>query len=242
MNLLAQKFHCLIVAAGSGERMGANLPKQYISIGNQTLLELSLQPFLGVEEIQEVLVVLAAGDTQFSKLPIARHPKIRTVVGGKARCHSVLAGLNALCETADESDWVMVHDAARPNISTEDIYRLMNVVADHPVGGLLGVPVADSLKKVNAAQAVEVDLPRDQVWRAFTPQCFRLGLLKQSLESALEEGELVSDEASAVSRMGVQPLMVEGRADNIKVTRPSDLQMLKAFKEAELEIDSALPA
>ena len=121
----------------------------------------------------------------------------------------------------------MVHDAARPNITLEDLKRLISTVGDHAVGGLLGSPVSDSLKVVDQNNSIITEATREQIWRAFTPQMFRLGLLQTALHQVIQEGQAITDEASAVRRMGQQPIMVSGRSDNIKVTTPADYLMMK---------------
>ncbi len=141
----------------------------------------------------------------------------------------MLNGLTALADRATENDWVLVHDAARPCLRAEDVDRLLLRLSGHPVGGLLGMPVRDTMKRSDAAGAVIETVPRDRLWHAFTPQIFRFGLLRTALADALSRGRLVTDEASAVELAGHRPLMVEGHADNIKITQPSDLNLAAFF-------------
>ena len=227
MSIRAQKYFCVVVAAGIGQRMRGVVPKQYLPLANRTLLEWSVKPFLALPEIEQVVVVLSANDPWFPGLILAQHPKIKAVVGGLERYQSVLSGLKALSTKANENDWVMVHDAARPNITLEDLEQLISTVGDHAIGGLLGVPVSDSLKYIDQQHTVVNEVARESIWRALTPQMFRFNLLLTSLQTLAEQGISVSDEASALGRFGHQCLMVLGRSDNIKVTTPADYEMME---------------
>jgi len=137
----------------------------------------------------------------------------------------VLNALDLLAQEADAADWVLVHDAARPCLRRDDLDRLLAALPDHLVGGLLGVPVRDTMKQVTEGSAVRRTVPRDALWHAFTPQMFRLGLLHQALRAALDQDRSVTDDASAVELLGLEPRLVEGHADNIKITRPEDLTL-----------------
>lgn len=227
MNSTVPQYHCILVAAGSGHRMGIHQPKQYLKVAGRTLLEWSAQPFLVSPLVSQVIVVIAKEDTFFSHLPLANHAKVRSVVGGQERYQSVLSGLNALSGAVQSSDWVLVHDAARPNLSLEDLHDLMATVGDHDVGGILGTPVTDSLKRVNADHRIQEEVARDSIWRALTPQLFRFGLLHNALREVTHLGSLPTDESAAVGRLGYSPLVVRGRSDNIKVTTQEDYEILK---------------
>jgi len=223
------RFWAVIPAAGSGSRMGATLPKQYLTLSGQPLLTHTVTRLAGHPLIQGVMVVLAADDQHFHKLPFSAKRSLFTTTGGAERCHSVLSGLRALMAHARDDDWVLVHDAARPCVRGEDITRLIETLRDHAVGGLLGLPVADTMKRTDAEGNVIATVPRDGLWRALTPQMFRLGLLRQALEEALRKGLLVTDEAQAMEAAGHVPRMVEGHADNIKITRPQDLTLADLY-------------
>jgi 2-C-methyl-D-erythritol 4-phosphate cytidylyltransferase len=192
--------------------MGINRPKQYLPLRGRTILEWSLAPFLDHDQIDGVVLVLAKSDQEYSKLPIARHPKIVTTHGGVARADSVRAGLEV---------FVMVHDAARPCVEWDDIERLREE-ADDEHGGLLALPVTDTLKKSKQGK-VSSTVDRAFIWRAQTPQIFRLDLLANSLKECAERGFEVTDEASAMERAGYTPRLVRGRDSNIKVTYAEDL-------------------
>ncbi|WP_040261115.1 2-C-methyl-D-erythritol 4-phosphate cytidylyltransferase [Pseudomonas massiliensis] len=221
-------FWVVIPAAGVGSRMGADRPKQYLSLAGKTLIEHTLECFLGHPDLRGLVVSLAAQDPWWPGLACAGHPSIHRAEGGKERCDSVLAALLKLNELgAGSRDWVLVHDAARPNLAANDLERLLSELAHDEVGGLLAVPARDTLKRVDATGRVAETLDRSLVWHAFTPQMFRLGPLQRALADAMVAGVTITDEASAMEWAGHAPRLIEGRADNIKVTRPEDLAWLK---------------
>lgn len=219
------KYPAVIPAAGIGRRMGASVPKQYLGLAGRPVIEWSLGLFLDHPQISEVSVALDPEDRFWSCTAFADHPRIRRVDGGSERCHSVLNALDLLTQTADAAGWVLVHDAARPCLRRDDLDRLLAVLPDHPVGGLLGVPVRDTMKQAAAGGTIGRTVPRDALWHAFTPQAFRLGLLRQALRTALDRNHLITDDAAAVELLGLGPRLVEGHADNIKITRPEDLPL-----------------
>jgi len=222
---VSERFWAVVPAAGVGRRMGGEVPKQYLELLGRRVIDHSLRRLLGHPLIEAAYVALSPEDAYWSSCEHASDPRVVRVPGGVERCHSVVNALSALKAVAAEEDWVLVHDAARPCLTAEDLDCLVSTLRDHPVGGLLGVPVHDTLKRVLAGGEVEETVPRRDLWQAYTPQMFRLGLLTRSLEQALEKGELVTDDASAVELAGHRPRMVEGHAGNIKITRPSDLAL-----------------
>lgn len=223
-----RQFWAVIPAAGVGKRMQADRPKQYLQLHGKTVLEHTLSRFLNHPRIAGVVVALSDGDPYWQRLAIS-HPKLRLAIGGEERCHSVLNALHALQADAGEEDWVLVHDAARPCLRREDLEHLLDVLADHPVGGLLGLPVADTMKRTAVDDTVIETVPREHLWRALTPQMFHFGELHQALSKALECQQLVTDEASAMELVGKAPKMVEGHGDNIKITRPQDLPLAELY-------------
>ncbi len=221
-------FWVVIPAAGVGSRMRADRPKQYLQLGGRSIIEHTLDCFLDHPTLAGVTVCIAPNDPYWPNLPCASDPRIQRAAGGRERCDSVLNGLRRLGELgANEYDWVLVHDAARPNLAREDLDRLLLELADDSVGGLLAVPARDTLKRVGLDGRVVETVDRSVIWQAFTPQMFRLGMLRDALEGALEAAALVTDEASALEWAGHAPKVVEGRADNLKVTRPEDLDWLE---------------
>ena len=223
-----QQFWAVIPAAGVGKRMGSDVPKQYLPLHGKTVIEHTLDRFLDHPAIAGVVVAISAGDEYWAELGLSM-PHLHVVTGGTERCHSVLNALDYLEGIAKATDWVLVHDAARPCLRDTDVQQLIDTLAEHAVGGLLGLPVSDTVKRTDASGRVETTVPRDNLWRALTPQMFRLGDLRQALSAALEQGVLVTDDASAMEFVGKAPLMVEGHADNIKITRPQDLPLAELY-------------
>ena len=224
----APAFWVVIPAAGVGARMQADRPKQYLSLAGRSILEHTLDCFLDHPGLKGMVVCLAAADPYWPELVCAADPRIQRAEGGSERADSVLSGLRALAGLgARDQDWVLVHDAARPNLAREDLQRLLEALADDPVGGLLALPARDTLKRAQPDGRVLETVDRSHVWQAFTPQMFRFGTLQQALSSALKEGATITDEASAIELYGLAPRLIEGRADNLKVTRPEDLQLLR---------------
>jgi 2-C-methyl-D-erythritol 4-phosphate cytidylyltransferase len=219
----------VIPAAGSGSRMGGDRPKQYLPLAGKTVIEHVLDRFLAHPAISGIVVALADGDPWRERLARAGEPPVMTVTGGPERHHSVLNALHRLHMLAHPDDWVLVHDAARPCLRASDIDRLIDEVRDHPVGGLLGLPVADTLKRIDHNHEVIGTLNRDNVWYASTPQMFRLGELTAAIERAIREKAAITDEAGAIERTARMPRMVIGSADNIKITRPADLALAEQF-------------
>jgi len=205
--------------------MGASVPKQYLDLAGRPVIEWSLGLFLDHPQISGVSVALDPEDRFWPRTAFADHPRVRRVDGGTERCHSVLNALDLLAQAADAADWVLVHDAARPCLRRDDLDRLLAALPGHPVGGLLGVPVRDTMKQATAGGTIGRTVPRDALWHAFTPQAFRLGLLRRALRTALDRNHLVTDDAAAVELLGLEPRLVEGHADNIKITRPEDLPL-----------------
>lgn len=233
----AQKYWAVVPAAGVGKRMGAAIPKQYLQLHGRTVIEHTLGRLCKHPQIEAVVVSLGGEDEHWPTLSLLQQEKqkVMTTVGGAERCHSVYNGLLKLADRADDDDWVLVHDAARPCLHRSDIDRLINTLAGHLVGGLLGVPVADTMKRTNSSGDVIDTVSRDNLWRAMTPQMFRYGLLKQALADAVNSNVLVTDEAAAIERAGHTPRMVECRADNIKITRPEDLTLAEMYMARQEE-------
>lgn len=224
------RYWAVIPAAGIGKRMQTTMPKQYLCIGGKTILEHTLAHFLVHPNIIGLVVVIAATDNIWEDLAISAHPKITTVHGGMERCHSVLNGLIALTSAhASASDWVLVHDAVRPCIRKTDIDKLINVLADHQIGGLLGVPVRDTLKHADGSDIIQATIERNHLWHALTPQMFRLDILTQALQDTISKNHLVSDEAQAIELSDLPARIIEGCADNIKITSANDLEQAKLY-------------
>jgi 2-C-methyl-D-erythritol 4-phosphate cytidylyltransferase len=199
-------------------------PKQYLQLAGRSVIEWALAPFLERSDCERIVVVLAEQDRHWSELPLARHPRISTAMGGTERVDSVRAGLRALVALADDDDWVLVHDAARPCLRATDLSRLIDELADDGVGGLLAAPVVDTLKRSDANDRVQATVSRESLWRALTPQMFRYGVLDRALRAVGDSGSAPTDEAQAVEALGLQPRLVRGDPDNIKITLPEDIE------------------
>lgn len=217
----------VVPAAGTGRRMGANVAKQYLSLLGRPLLAHALETLCAAPRIEAVVLVIAADDMRWPEA-VPADARLLTAIGGAERCHSVLNGLLRLADRAAPDDWVLVHDAARPCLSHEELDALFAALERDPVGGLLAVPVADTLKAADEGGRVLRTLPRDSLWRALTPQMFRYGLLRDALTAAIGAGVMVTDEAAAMERAGHRPALVAGRAANLKVTGPEDLALAEA--------------
>ena len=215
----------LIPAAGSGSRMGAATPKQYAPLAGRPLIHHAVHRLCAHPLIEQVFVVLLPGDTRFSACDwSACGDKLSALYcGGETRAASVFNGLLAANDAIDGTDWVLVHDAARPCLRATDIDRLIAEVGDSEVGGLLAVPVADTLKRANAEHEAVQTEARDHLWQAQTPQMFRYRVLIEALRRA--DIAAVTDEASAVEQTGAKPKLVRGSTTNLKVTYPEDLEL-----------------
>lgn len=224
---MAERIWFVIAAAGASTRFGGATPKPWIRIGGRSLLEHSLRALSGAPGVAGGVVVTAPGDRRFRRLRPAARRGIVAVAGGPTRALSVSNGLRALV-TAEPEDWVLVHDAARPCLPRRDLLGLIAECRRDPVGGLLALPVADTLKQADDEGRSARTLPRERIWRAQTPQMFRHGQLVRALAHALAEGFDVTDEAAAIEGLGLRPRLVEGSALNIKVTRPGDLALAQA--------------
>jgi 2-C-methyl-D-erythritol 4-phosphate cytidylyltransferase len=237
VNVIPDRLWALIPCAGSGSRSGAQGPKQYQLLAGQTMVLHTLAAFEAVAALAGILVVVAADDSVLD-FPVlsgpweAGHSRIqRKGVGGATRAASVCNGLQSLqLAGAADSDWVLVHDAARCLITPAQIEALIAACRSDPVGGLLALPLPDTLKQQSdASTRVAATLPRGDKWLAQTPQMFRLGALLQALRHT---GDAVTDESSAIEAMGGQPLLVAGSAQNFKVTYPSDFALAEAVLRA----------
>ncbi len=225
------KFWAVVPAAGVGKRMQADRPKQYLELAGQTVLQCTLTRLLSAKVFSAVSVAISKEDPFWPNLDISRHEQVITAQGGKERADSVLSGLRAIREQAHDNDWVLVHDAARPCLTVEDILHLIDSLKNDEVGGILALSSHDTLKHVDG-RTIKKTIDRSHVWRALTPQMFRYGDLKRVLEQT-EGNPAITDEASAFEIQGLQPKIVEGRPDNIKITRPEDLALAQFYLEQQ---------
>ncbi|MFT4198300.1 MAG: 2-C-methyl-D-erythritol 4-phosphate cytidylyltransferase [Pseudoxanthomonas sp.] len=216
-------FWVVVPAAGHGRRFGGGLPKQYVRAGGRPLLEWTLSTLLSHPQIAGAVVALAADDADWPGWSELEGKPVLTCTGGDTRAASVLAALQVLPDSVRDDDFVLVHDAARPNLSHADLSALIGRGREDPVGALLAAPVRDTLKRAGDDGGVDATEPRERLWRALTPQMFRRLQLTRALDEAAGAGVEVTDEAMALERAGLRPLLVEGSEDNFKVTTPADL-------------------
>ncbi len=225
------KFWAVVPAAGVGKRMNADRPKQYLELAGFMVIEQTLGRLLQADVFSKIAVAISVEDPYWPELGIANHELIITAPGGKERADSVLSGLKSIRDQANDDDWVLVHDAARPCLTASDIRLLIDTLINDDVGGILALSSHDTLKSVQDGNILDT-LDRRTIWKALTPQMFRYGMLKSALEDTA--GNLrVTDEASALELMGFTPKIVEGRPDNIKITRPEDLALAQFYMEQQ---------
>ncbi len=218
--------------------MQSKTPKQYLNLNGSPVISYTLNRFLEHKSILGVVVALDPDDQYWEKISEKNHQKIHRTDGGESRAETVLKALHYLQFHANNEDWVLVHDAARPCLRREELNLLVEEVQMPGCnGGLLAVPVHDTIKKgdVNALSIETVD--RNNLWYAQTPQCFRFALLKQALEDALDENLTITDDASAMEYIGIKPKLFEGRSDNIKITRPADLKLAEIYLSLQNQED-----
>lgn len=218
----SNRVWAVVPAAGSGQRMGETIPKQYLKIRNKTLIEHTLDLLVGAAKIDHVLVCTAPDDELWPALNL----NFETTLGGDSRAQSVMNGLLAIADRAKPDDWVLVHDAARPCLGLGDLNRFIDQVSYHPVGGIMAMPCKDTLKLAKPGRnEIAETIDRSLVWQAQTPQMFRYQLLREALSQALAKQHVVTDEASAMELAGYSPLLIAGDASNLKVTTPEDLKL-----------------
>ena len=220
-------FSIVVPAAGVGSRMGAACPKQYLPLCGKFLIEHTLERLLTHPRVERVIVAISASDSFFPTLAVADHPRLQVTVGGAERADSVLQGLSLV-----SSEWVMVHDAARPCITHQDIDLLIRECVK-PDGAILGSLVRDTMKRSDPDGFIQKTVAREQLWHALTPQFFPTQSLINAISSAKLQGISITDESSAMEFAGFKPKMVEGRADNIKVTRPEDLTLAALYLQQQ---------
>lgn len=219
----SQSFVVILPAAGVGKRMQAQCPKQYLPLNGTSLLEQTVERILSHPLISHIVMPLSKDDGYFASTSLVNNPRVKRVDGGKERVDSVLNGLKDI--TSETYPWVLVHDAARPCLTHEDIDKLISACVSSQQGGLLAYPVRDTMKQSNSAQTVESTIDRSKLWHALTPQMYKTQDLYQAIVQSQTLGVEITDESSAIEAIGLPSQLVEGRSDNIKVTRPDDLLM-----------------
>lgn len=221
------RYHVIIPAAGNGSRMGAEAPKQYLSLQGKPLIQHVIKVFDQATKISSINVILSQEDAHWRSTYLHLSNKMHVhYCGGQTRAVSVLNGLKAIVDNVQEDDWILVHDAARPGLSNLLLNQLLETLAMDDVGGLLALPLADTLKRADSGQRVASTVPRNDLWQAQTPQMFRYAILKKALT---EFNGTPTDEAEAVEALGLKPKLVPGELRNLKVTYPQDLAVLTAL-------------
>ena len=216
----------VVPAAGIGSRMQTECPKQYLKIGDKTILEHAVASLMAHPRVAHVVIAISPTDSWFASLPLASNPNITVINGGAQRADSVLAGLNVV----KNAQWVLVHDAARPCLHQDDLARLLDITETSKIGGILAAPVRDTMKRGEPGKGlIAHTVDREDLWHALTPQLFPLELLRSCLQRALDEHASITDEASALEYCGFHPELISARADNIKVTRPEDLALAEFY-------------
>ncbi|HTX24987.1 MAG TPA: 2-C-methyl-D-erythritol 4-phosphate cytidylyltransferase [Steroidobacteraceae bacterium] len=233
-------YWLIMPAAGSGQRAGGRQPKQYTEILGRTVIEWALDPFAGDARCAGMVVALAAGDRAWAHVARRGLSRVETTEGGATRSESVRRALAALAGRLSERDWVLVHDAARPCLPRADLDRLLEECRDHPLGGLLAAPVADTLKRCASDASVEQTIDRTGLWRALTPQMFRYGPLCAALDAAAAAGRSPTDESQALEWTGARPARILGSARNIKITTPEDLALAGALLGRQQAVESTM--
>lgn len=229
---MKEELWALVPASGIGSRMKSDRPKQYLQIHNRYILDHTLSRLLSVPNLTGIMLVLSDDDPFWPRSNFANHPKVHTATGGLERFNSVLNGLHELEGVASDEAWVMVHDAARPCVRVSDIEHLIDLSKTCD-GGLLGLPAKDTIKLVTSDNKVKTTIDRSKIWMAYTPQMFRIGQLRSAIEQAIQKKEMITDDASAMELAGYEPVMVEGAADNIKITHPEDLVLAQWYLEQQ---------
>ena len=223
------KYWVIIPAAGTGQRMGGDTPKQYVSVCGKTVIEHTINNFIDRKEIESICVSISKSDKYWSTLPISKNKKIITTVGGSERYQSVYNGLSAIKDEADNDDWVLVHDAVRPCLTKSVIDRLITEISSDVVGGILALPCTETMKRINDRNQIEETVNRESIWRAQTPQMFKYGKLFSAIKKVIDENIFITDEAMAMEFSNYKPVVILGDENNIKITHKIDLKQLELF-------------
>ena len=230
-----EKYWAIVPAAGVGRRMGGNIPKQYLDLAGEAVLLRTMKRLASCAGVSGLFLGVSAADSYWQALSFSA-PWLKSVCdGGEERSDTVSLILDDMSGTVEECDWVLVHDAVRPCVSHKDILQLMHLASQQD-GGLLGLPITDTVKHADSADSVTKTISREGLWRAQTPQMFRYGELRQALQNAKDNDLLVTDEASAMEYAGFHPLMVQGCSDNIKITVPGDMELADIFFRLQEEL------
>ena len=224
-----EKLWAVVPAAGQGRRVSGAIPKQYREIAGMPVLAHTLKRLAAVRQIDATFVGISETDSHWHNLPLPPGMQVACYTGGQSRAETVWLGLQALQACVGTSDWILVHDAARPCVQVEDIDALISAVIPSLDGGLLAVPVTDTIKVANQDSTTKRTMERRMLWRAQTPQLFRFSVLYSALQAVVHDLESISDESAAVEKLGLKPLIVQSAERNIKITNDKDLQLAEFF-------------
>ncbi|MCV2506172.1 MAG: 2-C-methyl-D-erythritol 4-phosphate cytidylyltransferase [Candidatus Lightella neohaematopini] len=227
-NKMFPDITAIVAAAGTGKRMNISIPKQYLTIANKTVLEHVIDTLLLVQCIKNIIIVINSNDYYFNKLSLSKNSKLTVIHGGISRFYSVINALRYIKYTK----WVIVHDAVRPCLHKDDLYKLLLITNYSTIGGILAIPVTNTIKVVNINNNIKLvnnTLNRNKLWQALTPQIFNFELLKYCFEQILKENISVTDESSVLEYFGYKPIVIHGRSDNIKITNKSDIILIKNY-------------
>lgn len=229
----SQQIWAIVPAAGIGARMLSDRPKQYLRLDDKLVIEHTLHRLASHPKVAGLIVAIAENDPYWPTLTFDLKCPLYQVTGGAERADSVFNAIQKLSTLRKDNPWVLVHDAARPCLRHKDIDQMIAELTNHDVGGILGIPVNDTVKRVSAGHEITETVCRQGLWRASTPQMFRLQTLKDALQGAKQQQLTVTDEASAIELSGLKPMMVEGHSDNIKITVPQDLALASLFLQLQ---------
>ncbi|MBT3206334.1 MAG: 2-C-methyl-D-erythritol 4-phosphate cytidylyltransferase [Gammaproteobacteria bacterium] len=219
----SSQYWVVIPATGIGQRMKTACPKQYIQLSDKSILEHTLDNLLSHPRVTGAVVIINKNDEYWEKLNYEHDKPVLLCIGGEQRHHSVYNGLFRLKQHTEDNPYVLIHDAVRPFVSHDDLNLLLDALDESDDGALLAVPVADTLKFANDNQVVKTTHSRDNLWRAFTPQAFKLDKISSALENVINNNLEITDDSSAMELMGARPKLVPGDVQNIKITTPQDL-------------------
>lgn len=229
-----EKFWVVIPNAGIGDRFGTETPKQYVRIHGKTVFEHSINAFLSQDWIAGIIVALSASDSYFQHLTVARHEKVKQVLGGKNRSDSVMNAIAYLKNHAAQRDWVLVHDAVRPCLHAEDLQNLITTLKNEQVGGILAMPLHDTIKFAEK-QIIAHTVDRSHLWCALTPQMFRLQILAEALIYCQARDMKVTDESSAIEHYGLKSKLIEAKHPNPKLTYTRDFSFISLLLRQQQE-------
>ncbi|MBX2869640.1 MAG: 2-C-methyl-D-erythritol 4-phosphate cytidylyltransferase [Acidiferrobacterales bacterium] len=231
MHSIANHLWAVVPAAGIGLRMGTELPKQYLELAGKSVIDHTISMLLAESRIDHVLVGIKSNDADWLQTEAHHHPRVAHFVGGQERAETVLNGIEAiLCDhNGSQDDWVLVHDAVRPCLSLFDLSKLIDFCMTSHRGAILGCPVVDTIKRVDAQTEVASTEDRSVLWRALTPQLFNLGALKEALEAGAARGIHCTDESQAMERLGHSVPMIAANPSNMKITEPADLRLAEFY-------------